>query len=237
MKRTYTGTKDSKGRAILRGPRGGLYVLGPTGKRMPAVKKPGDKKPGQLDSLPPNVIREIAGKLHAKDAGRLAAVARGTREPAGAVSAQKRRQDIAKSAAHAAKWRNGMALKVLAAIYDVLGQYAAGYLDAPPDADYDANSKQYTMSTSPPLPRVNVWAGADNYARPRHNLAVFFEDGAGDGWSAYNMTVNKVGPAFLVEERIGDITQEWLNGPALFRPALLQAAKLYNLRPATVRRQ
>jgi hypothetical protein len=34
-----TGEKNTKGRAILRGPRGGLYVIGPSGAKLSTFKK------------------------------------------------------------------------------------------------------------------------------------------------------------------------------------------------------
>ena len=39
-KYVYTGKKDARGRMIFRGPKGGLIVRGPSGKKVPPAKGP-----------------------------------------------------------------------------------------------------------------------------------------------------------------------------------------------------
>ena len=43
-KYVYTGKKDAKSRMIFRGPKGGLFVRGPSGKKIPPATGPARAK-------------------------------------------------------------------------------------------------------------------------------------------------------------------------------------------------
>jgi len=74
---TNSGKKDAKGRTIWIGPRGGEFVRGPTGKKIPVAK--GKDPKFNFKSLPTDVQRLIANKLPVGNMARLAAVDKNTR--------------------------------------------------------------------------------------------------------------------------------------------------------------
>jgi hypothetical protein len=74
---TNSGNKDAKGRTIWIGPRGGEFVRGQNGKKIPVAK--GKAPRFNFKSLPTDVQRLIANKMQVGNMARLAAVSKNTR--------------------------------------------------------------------------------------------------------------------------------------------------------------
>jgi hypothetical protein len=74
---TNSGKKDAKGRTIWVGPRGGEFVRGAEGKKIPVAK--GKDPKFNFKSLPTDMQRLIANKLSVGDMARLTAVDKNTK--------------------------------------------------------------------------------------------------------------------------------------------------------------
>ena len=74
---TNSGKKDAKGRTIWIGPRGGEFVRGAEGKKLPVSK--GKDPKFNFKSLPTDVQRLIANKMSVGNMARLAAVDKNTK--------------------------------------------------------------------------------------------------------------------------------------------------------------
>ena len=112
---TDTGKKDSKGRIIYKGPRGGEFVRGAAGKKLPpaggggaktvaAGKKmtDGKKMVGKINfpALPGDIQRSIMGKMQAENLARLSVSGKSVKNAA-QVASSKHKEDVQKREAAA----------------------------------------------------------------------------------------------------------------------------------------
>jgi hypothetical protein len=106
---TNTGKKDSKGRIIYKGPRGGEFVRGAEGKKLPPAGGGGSKKvtdskkvTGKINfpALPGDVQKLIMGKMQANNLARLSVSGKSTKNAA-QVASSKHKENVEKREAAA----------------------------------------------------------------------------------------------------------------------------------------
>jgi len=106
---TNTGKKDSKGRIIYKGPRGGEFVRGAEGKKLPpagggGAKKAADgkKAAGKINfpALPRDIQKLIMGKMQANNLARLSVSGKATKNAA-QVASSKHKENVEKREAAA----------------------------------------------------------------------------------------------------------------------------------------